>query len=79
MGGRFVGLNGGLNGLLVVLVGRDGMAAAVAVEAVEAVVGGTKMGGLALVPVEIVVAEEAPPLVGSPEEVEPPPFGELPV
>ena len=58
MSGRFVGLNGGRFGLLVVLVGRDGMAAAAGVsgtEAVEAVVGGTKMGGLALVAVEIVL------------------------
>ena len=56
----------GLFGLRVVLVGRDCMDAAV--EAVEAAVGGTNMGGLAVVAAEIGVVpdEEDPPL-------EPPP------
>ena len=71
--GLFVGL-GGLVGLLVVLVGRDGMGAGGGVSGAETVVvavGGKKMGGLVLGAVEIVVSGDDPSAVGNPVAIDP--------
>ena len=73
MPGRFVGLFGGLGGLLVVLVGRDGMGAGGVneTETVVAAFGGTKMGGLVVVAVVIVVSGDDPSAGGNPVAIDP--------